>query len=254
MCIYKITNKINNKVYIGQTTKTVEERWKRHCNDALSGRLKTKFASAIRKYGVESFQVEKIDTAKTKNELNKKEAYWISFYNSVYNGYNSTDGGENTNTYRHKTEEEMDTIKEKIRLTKTGRLNPHAQKIKCKNVYTYEELVFDTFVDCVKHFNESNHSFITRRVLHKTKYLYKKEWLISYFDEEYIQDYSIEKQINRRKEIIVEDLDAHKSICFSSFANAERYFDLPLKTLSGKAYLKGNDFVIRSKYHVIILN
>lgn len=72
--------------------------------------------------------------------------------------------------------------------------------------------------------------------------------------EERWKRHSIEKQINRRKEIIVEDLDAHKSICFSSFANAERYFDLPLKTLSGKAYLKGNDFVIRSKYHVIILN
>lgn len=254
MYIYKITNKINNKVYIGQTTKTIEERWKRHCSDALSGRLKTKFALAIRKYGVKSFRVEKIDTAKTKDELNKKEVYWISFYNSVYEGYNSTDGGENTDTYHYKTEEEMTVIKEKIRCTKIGKLNPRAQKIKCKNIYTYEEFIFDSFADCADYFNESNHNFITRRVLHKTKFLYKKEWLISYFEEEYIQDYSIEKQIKRRKKIAVEDLDTHKFFNFSSFANAERHFDLPIKTFSSKAYLKGNDFVVRNKYHIMILN
>lgn len=254
MYIYKVTNKINNKIYIGQTTKTIEKRWKRHCDDALSGRLKTKFALAIKKYGVESFEIEKIDTAKTKNELNKKEIYWISFYNSVHNGYNSTDGGENTDTYRYKTEEEMNVIKEKIRYTKTGKLNPRAKKVKCKNINTFEELVFDSFADCADYFKESGHHFITRRVLHKTKYLYKKEWLISYFNEEYIQDYSIEKQINGRKEITVEDLDTSKIFYFSSFANAERYFDLPRKALSGKAYLKGNDFVVRNKYHVMILN
>ena len=59
MWIYKITNIQNNKVYIGQT---------------------------IRKYGKDSFVVKQIDTAKTQDELNKKEQYWIRYYNSVKEG------------------------------------------------------------------------------------------------------------------------------------------------------------------------
>ena len=51
MYIYRITNKINNKIYIGQTIKTIKIRWLRHCTDALNYRSNTKFAKAIRKYG-----------------------------------------------------------------------------------------------------------------------------------------------------------------------------------------------------------
>ena len=50
MYIYKITNKINNKIYIGQTIRPVEDRWKRHINDALNNILDTHFARAIRYY------------------------------------------------------------------------------------------------------------------------------------------------------------------------------------------------------------
>lgn len=50
MYIYKITNLLNDKIYIGQTITSVEQRWKRHQNDALSGTLDTHFARAIRKY------------------------------------------------------------------------------------------------------------------------------------------------------------------------------------------------------------
>ena len=90
MFIYKITNIQNNKSYIGQTINLPEERWKRHQQDALSNRLNTHFAQAIRKYGINSFKLEVIDTAKSNEELTLKESYWIKYYNTIENGYNET--------------------------------------------------------------------------------------------------------------------------------------------------------------------
>ena len=54
MWIYKITNIQNNKVYIGQTIRPIQDRFHRHINDALNNILDTHFARAIRKYGEES--------------------------------------------------------------------------------------------------------------------------------------------------------------------------------------------------------
>lgn len=72
MIIYKITNKENNKVYIGQTIRTLQQRFNRHKNDALHNILNTHFARAIREYGPDAFIAEVIDTAETQEELNKK--------------------------------------------------------------------------------------------------------------------------------------------------------------------------------------
>ena len=137
MWIYKITNIQNNKVYIGQTIRPIQKRFQRHINDALNNILDTHFARAIRQYGAESFTIEVIDTATDQNELNKKEQYWIQYYDSVNKGYNETDaiskcGG---NTYQSKTKEEMENIKEKIRVSKFGAKNPMARKIK-RIIYT----------------------------------------------------------------------------------------------------------------------
>ena len=152
MWIYKITNIQNNKVYIGQTIRPIEQRFKRHLNDALNNILDTHFARAIRKYGKENFTIEEIDTAQTQDELNQKEQYWIRYYNSVEDGYNETDaiskcGG---NTYQSKTEEEMEVIKDKIRQTKLGDKNPMARKIKRTNIITQEVDIFDTIISCAK--------------------------------------------------------------------------------------------------------
>ena len=61
MIIYKITNQINGKIYIGQTINTLEKRFNRHKQDALSGRLDTHFARALREYGVDNFVAEVIE-------------------------------------------------------------------------------------------------------------------------------------------------------------------------------------------------
>lgn len=90
--IYKITNLINGKIYIGQTIKSIEHRWNGHCTKSRI--KKSAITAAIFKYGVENFIIEQIDSAMTYNELNQKEYDWIIKENCLApNGYNLRDGG-----------------------------------------------------------------------------------------------------------------------------------------------------------------
>lgn len=196
MYIYKITNKQNNKCYIGQTIRPVEQRWNRHKNDAINNKLDTHFARAIRYYGPENFLVEVIDIATSQEELTKKEQYWIQYYNTTINGYNETDAIDKCggNTYKSKSPEELAQIGERIKASKMGGKNPHSTKVKCKNVLTNEEYHFDCQADMRDFFNEKNHQFISRRCLNKIKCLYKNQWLIAYEDNDYISDYTIKSK------------------------------------------------------------
>lgn len=94
MIVYKATNKINGKVYIGITTHSLEHRKKIHIRD--SKRIDTYFYRAIRKYGKDNFTWEVIDRAESKEELSELEKYYIKLYDSFDNkekGYNTTSGG-----------------------------------------------------------------------------------------------------------------------------------------------------------------
>ena len=96
--IYKIYNNVNNKIYIGQTNRTIKQRWKEHIRN--SEIFDYCLYRAMRKYKINSFHVECIETLqhKTKIELNTKlderEIYWIAYYDSFKNGYNETIGGK----------------------------------------------------------------------------------------------------------------------------------------------------------------
>lgn len=186
MWIYKITNIQNNKSYIGQSIRPVEQRFYRHMNDALNNILDTHFARAIRAYGKENFKLEVIDTAETQDELNQKEQYWIRYYNTVEDGYNETDainkcGG---NTYKSKTEEEMESIKDKIRQTKLGDKNPMARKIKRTNIQTNEIDIFDTVISCAQACGiKSGKTSITTRLNGQITSPYKNTWIFEYYNE-----------------------------------------------------------------------
>lgn len=95
--IYKWTNKINNKHYIGQSV-NIEQRRKKHIADSYytkANTYNTVFHQAIRKYGPENFSFEVLCICK-EDELNCLEKFYIEKYNSlVPNGYNMTTGGEN---------------------------------------------------------------------------------------------------------------------------------------------------------------
>ena len=106
--IYKISNKANGKVYIGQTVQSLEARWKLH----LSVRSGCRYLSrAIKKYGVCAFSIEQIDAAEKIEELNAKEIFWIARYDCTNpkKGYNLMSGG---GCYGHHAQETKDMLRE----------------------------------------------------------------------------------------------------------------------------------------------
>lgn len=95
--IYKITNDINGKVYIGKTNYSIEKRFKEHCSDAMRERCeKRPLYSAMRKYGFEHFHIEQLEEVPL-NDTSERERYWIEYYKSFHNGYNATMGGDGKN-------------------------------------------------------------------------------------------------------------------------------------------------------------
>lgn len=86
--IYKITNKITGKSYIGQSI-DIKRRWREHINriGCLSNQLYIDF----QKFGIENFDFSIIEECK-REELNDREIYWINYYDTYNNGYNKIIG------------------------------------------------------------------------------------------------------------------------------------------------------------------
>ena len=94
--IYKITNKTNNKCYIGQSV-DIQARWNKHLSTySLNSAPNYELYRAMKKYGASQFIFEIIEECR-QEELNEKEKYWIEYYDSFNNGYNMTIGGEACN-------------------------------------------------------------------------------------------------------------------------------------------------------------
>lgn len=115
ICIYKITNLINNKVYIGQTITGIVNRWKGHIYKDGCRFLH----NAIYKYGKENFKIEVIEYC-DKDSLDEREIYWISYYksNNRKYGYNILVGGNNGRKGLYKLSKSK--IQEIINLEKQG--------------------------------------------------------------------------------------------------------------------------------------
>lgn len=148
MIIYKTTNLLNKKFYIGKDTKN---------NPAYFG-SGTKLKRAIKKYGIENFKKEILEECISEAELNDKEIYWIKFTDAIKNGYNIAEGGTGgktlpepvlkCKTYKelygeekskkikeklsnsHKGKKQSDETKNKIALKLKGRKNSEETKIK----------------------------------------------------------------------------------------------------------------------------
>ena len=132
MIIYRCTLP-NGKMYIGQTHRELQDRIYEHIRKSkikTDIRYNYPFYRAIRKYGENNLIWDILDYAENQDELNEKEIFWISYYNTyIYNknnnGYNQTIGGEGQNGLIH-TEES----KEKIRKSELGENNSNAKLTK----------------------------------------------------------------------------------------------------------------------------
>lgn len=99
--IYKIINDINDKVYVGKTFKSLEERFSSHKRDSLKREEeKRPLYNAINKYGSEHFSIELIEDC-DENIVNQREIYWIEHYHGYSQGYNATLGGDGKTLYNH---------------------------------------------------------------------------------------------------------------------------------------------------------
>ena len=103
--IYKIINNINQKIYIGKTSSTIEKRFKEHCNDSKKERCeKRPLYDAMNKYGIENFTVEKVEEVENDEIASEREIYWINKLRTYIgfndcNGYNATLAGDSKRIY-----------------------------------------------------------------------------------------------------------------------------------------------------------
>lgn len=92
MCIYQVTCLVTRKSYVGQTVRSLKERWAEHVRD--SRKLNYAFYRAIRKYGADQFSISVLQKCLSVDELNEAEPLWIYKYNTLLpDGYNTTSGG-----------------------------------------------------------------------------------------------------------------------------------------------------------------
>ena len=120
MFIYKITNTMNQKIYIGQTCQSIEKRFLQH------SKAITPLGDVMRKYGLENFTIEIIEECSTPEHAKERERFWIKTLKSkVPNGYNQSDEGEgillkeersykNTETIQFRIEPELKKEAEKV--------------------------------------------------------------------------------------------------------------------------------------------
>lgn len=129
--IYKITNKQDNKLYIGQTTQDLEERWRHHKYKNSNCRY---LKSAINKYGIENFEFKLICIC-FDNDLDKNEIYYMKKYNTLApNGYNLREGG-NRGKHNEETKKKIsETLKNRTDIVRTHHQlgKPHTDEVRDK--------------------------------------------------------------------------------------------------------------------------
>lgn len=129
--IYKITNLVNRKCYIGQTKNSLKQRFKAHKNDKNAS-----MHNIIQKYGVENFSIVAIDYANNRSEAIEKEVFWTIFFKSTDSdyGYNKVEGdgmlkGEkNPNFGKHLPLETRKKISNTLKGRYVGEKNPNFGK------------------------------------------------------------------------------------------------------------------------------
>ena len=192
MIIYKITNQINNKIYIGLTTCSLEYRWVRHIIESKNINNTKHLYKAMRKYGIENFTIEVIDKTNDFKKLGELERYYIRKFNSTNPkiGYNLTQGGE-SNQYDGNPSAKV-TVDDVIQIRKIYAMGELSLS-ECWKMYSDNEVIMirkyyvnHTLQETYDKYGEKSNSKVGfRQVLDKT-YSYlpfykknKKQWILN---------------------------------------------------------------------------
>lgn len=164
--VYKVINKINGKIYIGETLNSVEKRFYQHCKDAYNKTYwNYYFYRAIRKYGSENFevitleQVININRRLLKEQILKLEEKYILEYNSFKSGYNSNSGGRHPLEVSQETRElqskrKKEDLKTKERLEYARSFHNNEKKVVAYN-YDNGDIIktFNSIKEAGKYYN-----------------------------------------------------------------------------------------------------
>lgn len=219
--VYKITNTVNNKIYVGQTTDSLNTRFNRHKGYQLNMDYNSKLHRAMKKYGTDKFSIHLIEECKNQEELTKREYYWINKLNTINEGYNINNsglkcGGDTLTNHPNKKE-----ICKKISESKKGEKNPRSRKIKAIDIIDKKEYCFGSIMECVRTLNFSNHCCITKRANGKIKSLYKKRWLFNWMD-----DKKLNGNISNNKKIKAINIITKEIFKFNSIDECVRTLNL----------------------------
>ena len=153
--IYKIENKINHNIYIGQTVQTFSQRWGGHVHAAYTKSHKDytcPLHNAIRKYGEDAFEKSIIEICNIE-ELNEREKYWIQYYDSYNNGYNAALGGDGHQKYDYAA------------IVKYFEENENSIIKTCKHFHIYDQVVYTAlnnmnidYKNCIKSNKKEKHN------------------------------------------------------------------------------------------------
>jgi predicted DNA-binding protein YlxM (UPF0122 family) len=106
--IYCITNKVNNKKYVGQTRIDVQVRFSQHLHNKPSHYMPI-ITQAVRKHGKKNFEVVTLEVCDDK-DINEREKFWIKELDTFRNGYNQTIGGEGGTTVTDDDKKMIETL------------------------------------------------------------------------------------------------------------------------------------------------
>lgn len=213
--IYKCTNLVNGKVYIGKTY-DFEKRKREHIYDIDND---LPFHRALKRYGIENFDWEIIDSATNDEEIREKEVYWIKYYKSCIHmvdshGYNITLGGEGGVSWNSRPIIQFDSTGEYV-----------------DEYVSYSHASVATGIDrkgieaCVKHINQTAGGY---------RWLYKDEW-----DGKSIGEY-IKPPSKKRIEIVQLDLAGSYVAEYKSVLDAANKTGIRRTTISGCLTGKNN--------------
>lgn len=199
--IYKIVNAINNKVYIGQTVRTIEIRWTHHKSSTRTKSDNLAIHNAMNKYGIENFNIYEIDKCYSNSMeelyelLNSKEINYISEYNSIVpNGYNISHGGSGVSGFG-------------------------CRKILCCNPYTMELLEYNSIDEASLDTSTPTSNIISccqNKIRYANNYIFK-------YSEDGIHKSDINNFFNINPLINQYDLFGNKINCFYSTNEAAKY-------------------------------